>query len=258
MNYPNEVHSPTKASLIPPHTRRRAHSVITAIALSFAAATSASADDPLNHAASANGGVASQSSIAFSGSASRAIDGGRSGHWSAGSVTHTGYQFNAWWQSQFADPAEIHEVLVFNRTDCCVDRINPFSVFLYLGDDVVWSSTGNTFTADIIEPDVAGMTFTTGGVVADRVMIQLDGTNFLSLAEVEAWGTPDEPDTSVCGDLDGDGDVDHDDMNLFFSAWGSSDGDANYIAAADLNDDGVISMADWGHWVYCYQEHNGN
>jgi hypothetical protein len=46
------------------------------------------------------------------------------------------------------------------------------------------------------------------------------------------------------GDLDGDGDVDGDDRQLFCSAIGSSSGDRGYIDAADMNDDGDIDHLD--------------
>ena len=46
------------------------------------------------------------------------------------------------------------------------------------------------------------------------------------------------------GDLDGDSDVDNDDLALFQAAFGSSSGDANYNPAADLDNDGVIGVSD--------------
>jgi F5/8 type C domain/PEP-CTERM motif len=142
-----------------------------------------------NVAASSAGAVASQSSDWSGTPASRANDGNRNGNWSANSVSHTNHELNAWWQSSFASASVIDEVLVFNRTDGLENRINPFSVYLYNGIDLVWSSTGNTFTPDITATNISGMTFDVPDVLADRVKIQLDGSNYLHMGEVEAWNT---------------------------------------------------------------------
>ncbi len=49
---------------------------------------------------------------------------------------------------------------------------------------------------------------------------------------------------TMVGDLDADNDVDLDDRVLFCQAIGSSSSDSNYIAAADLNNDGTINHVD--------------
>lgn len=46
------------------------------------------------------------------------------------------------------------------------------------------------------------------------------------------------------GDTDGDGDIDDNDVNQIVSRFGAHTGDANYSAAADCNDDGVIDELD--------------
>lgn len=143
----------------------------------------------VNVAASAAGAVASQSSDWGGALAGRANDGNRNGNWSSGSVSHTDNALNSWWQSSFAGASVIDEVLVFNRTDSFSTRINPFSVYLYNGIDLVWSSTGNTFAPDITAANISGMTFDVPDVLADRVKIQIDDSNYLHMGEVEAWSS---------------------------------------------------------------------
>lgn len=46
------------------------------------------------------------------------------------------------------------------------------------------------------------------------------------------------------GDCDGDGDVDRADAELARDAVGSTEGDANFNAEADVDGDGVVSLAD--------------
>ncbi len=63
-------------------------------------------------------GVTTQSSTAFAGVASRAIDGNTSGAYGDGGQTHTVETTSSpWWQVQLAEPAEIERIVVWNRTE---------------------------------------------------------------------------------------------------------------------------------------------
>ena len=146
-----------------------------------------------NVAASFNGGVASQSGTDFGGDASRANDGNRNGNYGNASVSHTGDGFGnatfgpSWQVALGGGINSLDTVQVFNRTDCCADRITPFQVDVLRQGNVVKSFTNQTFTADITGVDVSGMTFQLGGVMGDTVKVSLPGrTQFLHLAEVEA------------------------------------------------------------------------
>ena len=50
---------------------------------------------------------------------------------------------------------------------------------------------------------------------------------------------------TVPGDLDGDGDVDNDDYLYFRSAYGSCEGDSNFLVKADLDKDGCVTINDY-------------
>ena len=146
-------------------------------------------------------GTANQSSIdpggGFEGVASRGIDGNRDGDYVNGSVTHTDTGdpdpapgLFEWWDVTLAQQYSFAQIIVFNRTDCCIERIEPFRLSVFNGLTSVYSVDVPSFVADITGPSIAGMTFTLGGQTGDRVRVQLTRQDFLSLAEVEAYATP--------------------------------------------------------------------
>jgi hypothetical protein len=57
----------------------------------------------------------------------------------------------------------------------------------------------------------------------------------------------------VCGDLDGDSDVDDMDLVSFLDSFSQTVGDNAYIHLADLDNDGAISLIDYQLWFGCYQ-----
>lgn len=56
------------------------------------------------------------------------------------------------------------------------------------------------------------------------------------------------------GDMNGNGTLERSDMTLIRAAMGSSKGDANFRAAADMNNDGVISLDDYRLFFAIYVE----
>jgi len=151
----------------------------------------------INVAAGINGGVAAQSSLwAANATADKSIDGNRDGRWASNSMNHTNSEPNAWLKSTFAANELVDSVFVWNRLDGLSERINPFSVILR--DDasnIVWQSNGNIFVDNIDDGDVntAGMRFDFAPVIARSVTVQLDGTNYLHVAELEAYQAVPEP-----------------------------------------------------------------
>lgn len=129
----------------------------------------------------ARGGTASQSSTAFGGDPQRAIDGNTDGDFAHNSVTHTDiFQASPWWHVDLGVPYPIGTVLLYNRTDCCSDRLSDFDVQVS-NDGSSWTPIGG-ITGPAPSP-VGFPTNTTGRFVR----VQLRGTNYLSLAEVQVY-----------------------------------------------------------------------
>ena len=51
--------------------------------------------------------------------------------------------------------------------------------------------------------------------------------------------------SNIIGDFNGDGCVNHDDLDILMAAFGSQEGDPNWNPACDLNGDGVVNIRDY-------------
>jgi alpha-L-fucosidase len=143
----------------------------------------------------APGKAATQSSDAYGGAASRAVDGNTSGNYFNNSVTHTaGAAAQDWWQVDLGKLYTLDTVNLWNRTDCCTDRLSNFVVLASPTD-----MTGKTLAqlqADATVKNVpvtslggsASLAVALGGFSGRYVRVQLTGTNNLSLAEVQVLG----------------------------------------------------------------------
>jgi hypothetical protein len=139
----------------------------------------------INVAASANGGVASQSSTLN----------GNSGTWGAqwvndgqltGNLQHTDLELAPWVQVSFNSTYAIEQVVLFNRIDCCQDRASPLRLEFFRGNALVASSAGlnlgnnwSSFVAPFATP-----------IEADRLRVQaisIGAARYLHLQEVEAY-----------------------------------------------------------------------
>jgi len=75
--------------------------------------------------------TATQSSTIYGGNADLAIDGDTNGEFGNGSVTHTAYELNAWWEVDLEGVYNINYIEVWNRIDiCCKDRMARFNIFV--------------------------------------------------------------------------------------------------------------------------------
>ena len=127
---------------------------------------------------------ASQSSTAYEGEASRAVDGNRDNAWDNRSVTHTDFQDHSWWKVDLAKEEGVGTVRIYNRGDSNVgDRLSNFDVILLDkdGNEVARQhvdSLNNQPTVDV----------QFSGVDARYVKIELNKSKTpLSLAEVEVY-----------------------------------------------------------------------
>ena len=74
---------------------------------------------------------ATQHSLAWDGEPSRAVDGNTDGNYGAGTTTHTAEPSDeAWWQVDLQDTHAIDEIEIWNRTDCCAERLSDYWVMV--------------------------------------------------------------------------------------------------------------------------------
>lgn len=157
----------------------------------------------------ARGKPAHQSSTTFGGDAARAVDGNRDGIFATGSVTHTADEVDPYWEIDLGAAYRISEVRVFNRTDCCQERLRNFAVF-YVNNKVgfLHRSFADTLAQNASNPALnvgARAVFFPSGIIVDRrtgqtvpgaavslggdwarfIRVQIAGPGTLSIAEVE-------------------------------------------------------------------------
>ena len=139
-------------------------------------------------------GTATQSSIQFSGNASNAIDENTEGaFWNpAQSVSLTKWEQNPWWQIDLGTVSTIDEINIWNRTDCCLDKLKDYYILV---SDSPFSSTNLNTTINqsgvtsFFQNTIAGNPSTIPINTTGRyIRIQLQDQGFLALAEVEIIG----------------------------------------------------------------------
>lgn len=136
--------------------------------------------------------TATQSSTAGGAPASRAVDLNHNGNFFAGSVTHTNYQAQPWWQVDLGASHDLDSVFLFNRTDCCAERLADFYVLVSdrpFGSSDLTTVLNQPGVSSYYTPGAAGPSMSINvGRPGRYIRVQLAGTNFLSLAEVEILG----------------------------------------------------------------------
>jgi hypothetical protein len=134
---------------------------------------------------------ATQSSVAFGAVAGVAVDGNTNG---GGNFTHTNNDLNAWWQVDLSGDDALEQIKIWNRTDCCPERLSNFYVFV--SDQPFTSNNPSQVqnTAGVSTYYVAGSagspTVVPIGRTGRYVRVQLAGTNYLSISEVQVYGQP--------------------------------------------------------------------
>ena len=137
------------------------------------------------------GKPATQSSLNAGGVAERAVDGDTSGVWQNGSVTHTRAEPQPWWQVDLGAVEQIDQIAMWNRTDCCAERLTDYHLLV---SDEPFQST--SLQQALAQPGVWSQHFagTAGtptradvGRSGRYVRVQLVGDDPLSLAEVQVF-----------------------------------------------------------------------
>lgn len=127
---------------------------------------------------------ASQSSTAYEGEASRAVDGNRDNAWDNRSVTHTDFQDHSWWKVDLAKEEGVGTVRIYNRGDGVVaNRLSNFDVILLDKDG---KEVARQHVDSLNNQPTVDVQFS--GVNARYVKIELNKSKTpLSLAEVEVY-----------------------------------------------------------------------
>lgn len=138
---------------------------------------------------------ATQTSSYETATASKAVDGNTDGIYNNGSITHTILTPNNWWQVDLLESFSISDITLFNRTDCCTERLSNFYVFVSDSD-----MTGRSFDSLKNDSTVwqyyqaaavgASESIAVPGKIGRYVRVVLAGTEYLSLAEVEVAVNP--------------------------------------------------------------------
>jgi hypothetical protein len=124
--------------------------------------------------------------------AGSAIDGNTDGNFFDASVTATNLDTNAWWQVDLGTSTAIGTIVIWNRTDCCSDRLNDYWVFVsdtpfspYDTPLTLQNRAGTWSSHQTAAPNPSASI--PAGAQGRYVRVQLTGTNYLSLAEVQLF-----------------------------------------------------------------------
>jgi hypothetical protein len=127
--------------------------------------------------------------------ASNGVDGNIDGNYYDGSLTHTLLDANAWWEVDLGAAAAVDSIAIWNRTDCCASRLSDYWVFVSntsfapADTPATLQNRAGTFSShQTIEPSV-NATITVAGAQGRYVRVQLNTTDYLSLGEVQVFGT---------------------------------------------------------------------
>ena len=136
--------------------------------------------------------TAQSSTLDYDTAGSRAaVDGNTGGNFFHDSVTSTNLDPHAWWQVDLGSSKAIGSIVIWNRTDCCSSRLSDYWVFISdtpfgRGDSpaTLQNRAGTWKSHQTTIPDPS-TTIGTPGAKGRYVRVQLTGTGYLSLAEVQ-------------------------------------------------------------------------
>ena len=120
-----------------------------------------------------------------------AFDGNMDGNYNNLSVFHSDTETNPWWQVDYGHNRIVKQIEIWNRTDCCSDRLNGAIVeILNAANAVQFTYTIGTATTQNI--------ISVGDISGQKVRVRLQGTNkILQLAEVKITTEEIAPEASV-------------------------------------------------------------
>jgi hypothetical protein len=159
-----------------------------------ASATQAWGSPPLENLALNKSSWQSSNLPGYDAFANRANDGNTDGWFWNGSVTHTSNGFVYPWLPQMAgqhwyvylDGPERHvkKINIYNRTDCCSERLSNYNVLAWISADEEWRVISD-HSNDTSAPPFVSINV---DVLTRYVMIAKTNDDYLQLAEVEVLG----------------------------------------------------------------------
>ncbi len=160
--------------------------------------TNLAANQVFSFAGTANlafGKSASQSSTYANSVASLAVDGKTDGNYANGSISIAGSGTSPWWQVDLGASAAVSSLTIWGRTDCCANYLSDYWIFIsdtpFNSSDTpatlqtragTWSSHQTTMP----NPSVV---IAAAGAQGRYIRVQLSGTGYLELAEVQLFGS---------------------------------------------------------------------
>ncbi|KAI8489552.1 hypothetical protein Bbelb_327190 [Branchiostoma belcheri] len=126
------------------------------------------------------------STHSVSATADRAVDGNTNTNYFDGSCTHTETQDNPSWWVDLGQSYVIGRVVIFNRQDCCPERLNPFNIHIGDSDQVSENpKCGGDHQFEVTRPSIA---IWCPGMLGRYVGVRLHGTGrALTLCEVQVF-----------------------------------------------------------------------
>ena len=115
-----------------------------------------------------------------------AVDGNTDGEFLNSSTTHTKDEQGAWWQVDLGGKKKINQIIIYNRTDCCANRLSNYQVSISNKADF----STHTYQQDFhVAPNPKKtIKLDASGKQGRYVRVQLLDKNYLSLAEVQVIG----------------------------------------------------------------------
>ena len=111
---------------------------------------------------------------------SNAVDGN-----TTGSCAHTAGQLDPWWRVQLPGPHMITKVVLYNRSDCCSERLSP--VYVYVQESGIGTLCGSHTTSSV---GLALLNFTCPAPIpGDMLWVEVRGqVKWVTICELKAYG----------------------------------------------------------------------
>lgn len=98
-------------------------------------------------------------------------------------MVHTGIGLIQWWQVRLDAEYAIEKVRIYNRLDCCSERIVGFVLTIERNGTIQYNSANSDPSESSVTKDI--YSYLISGIVGDTVKIQLFKNTYLHMAEVQ-------------------------------------------------------------------------